>query len=196
MAVNLPALRQRLGLAADADEATINAALEAPTQDPPQAPAEPAPGEQPQEQPQTPVTAPTDPDRPNEPQPPQPQPDQPQTQPDGMVLVDREQWESVRTGAEQGARIAAEFARQDRDQTIRAAIGEGRFSPGRREFWERKWAHDPDGTRHLLTAEADQGGLARGLVPVTAEVGAAGDGDGQADDGGGTGWFNFDEQGA
>lgn len=120
----------------------------------------------------------------------------PPTVPDGMVLVEANMWQQVRSGAEQGATVAARLARQDRDAAITAAIGEGRFSPAQREHFERLWDANPDGTRTLLTAEADKGGLAKGLVPVTAEVGAAGDGDGTGPEGEGTGWFNFDETGA
>jgi len=172
--IDLAALRTRLGLAEDADEAAINAALEAPQPDP-----EPDPAPDPQ---------------------PDPQPDPtpaPANVPEGMVLVDAEQFAAVRQGAEQGAEVAARLARQDRDDAIRAAIGEGRFSPSRREHYAQMWDRDPEGTRILLTASADQGGLAPGLVPVTAEMGAAGDGEGTGvPEDAGTGWFNFEQQGA
>jgi len=171
--IDLAALRTRLGLAEDADEAAINAALEAPQEPDPVPEPEPAAAEEPE-----PVAASA-------------------SVPEGMVLVDAEQFAAVRQGAEQGAEVAARLARQDRDDAIRAAIGEGRFSPSRREHYAQMWDRDPEGTRILLTASADQGGLAPGLVPVTAEMGAAGDGEGTGvPEDAGTGWFNFDENGA
>jgi hypothetical protein len=170
--------------------ATTPADPNAPTAPDPSAPDQPPPPEQPT----TPVTPPSDPSRPSEPTPPA-QPAQP-TAPEGLRLVDESTLADIQRQAAEGAAVAARMRVQDRDQTIRAAIGEGRFSPARREHWERAWDRDPDGTRHLLTAKAEEGGLAPGLVPVTAEIGASGDGEGATPADEGTGWFTFNEQGA
>jgi hypothetical protein len=113
-----------------------------------------------------------------------------------MRLVDEAALAEIRRQAEEGAAVAARMRQQDRDQAIRAAIGEGRFSPARREHFERMWDRDPEGTRTLLTASADKGGLEPGLVPVGPEIGASGDGEGAAPADEGTGWFTFDTQGA
>lgn len=142
MDVDAAVLRTRLGLAEDADEAAIQAALAA-------EPEEPS-GEEPQA---------------------------PQI-PDGMVLVDRETWDETRNGAQQGAAVAARLAEQDRDRIIQAAINDGKFPVSRRSHYEQAWQRDPDGTRTLLTASVEEGGLATGLVPVRQqELGGAGDGE-------------------
>lgn len=98
--------------------------------------------------------------------------------PEGMTLIDSETLATIRQGAEQGSAVAARMARTDRDQTIQAAINEGRFPVSRRGFYEQAWESDPEGTRTLLTASAADGGLAVGLVPVAnQEVGRGGDGE-------------------
>jgi hypothetical protein len=114
--------------------------------------------------------------------------------PDGAVLIDADELTRLRAGAQTAEELAAERAKSDRDATLKAAMGEGRFAPARREHWERQWEHDPDGTRHLLTAPEAEGGLAPNTIPVKArgittheeehELAAAG---------GGTGWFDFGE---
>lgn len=144
MDVDAAVLRTRLGLAEDADEAAIQAALEA----------------APEETHET-DTAPTT------------------SVPEGMVLVDAEQWESTRSGAEQGQQVAARLARQDRDAIIQAAIQDGKFPVSRRSHYEAMWDRDAEGAHHLLTASVEDGGLAKGLVPVRNEElgGAGGDGE-------------------
>jgi len=98
--------------------------------------------------------------------------------PEGMRLVDEETFEEIRRGAQQGAALAASFAERERNDAITAAIGQGRFPASRREHYASLWERDPEGTRTLLTASADQGGLETGLVPVGgAEIGSSGDGD-------------------
>lgn len=66
--------------------------------------------------------------------------------------------------------------RQDRDRIIATAVGEGRIPPARVEHYATAWEKDADGTRILLTASESDGGLAKGLVPVT-ERGAVPDAD-------------------
>jgi hypothetical protein len=158
-----------------------------PTPAPPETPPATPQGDPPQE-PRTDPPAPADdPQRPDQPQ---------QAIPEGMRLVDEAALAEIRQQAAEGAAVAARMARQDRDTIIRAAIADGKFSPSRREHFERLWERDPDGTRHVLTAKAEDGGLERGMVPITAEIGASGDGEGATPADAGTGWFTFDEQGA
>jgi hypothetical protein len=193
------AFARALGLPEDTTEARLHevaAERAAATPADPPTPTPPAtPPATPQgDPPQAPQTDPPAQDPPaSDPQ----KPDQPQQGvPEGMRLVDEAALAEIRRQAEEGAAVAARMRQQDRDQTIRAAIGEGRFSPARREHFERMWDRDPDGTRTLLTASADQGGLEPGLVPVGPEIGASGDGEGAAPADEGTGWFTFDTQGA
>lgn len=91
--------------------------------------------------------------------------------PDGMVLVDRETFEQVKAGAEDGRTVKAKLDQEDRDKTIRAAVDGGKFAVGRTEHYTKAWDADPEGTRELIAS------LAEGLVPVS-EIGRAGDGSG------------------
>jgi hypothetical protein len=195
------ALARALGQPEDTTEARLHeVAAERATTTPPEAPPDPTQPQQPQppapgEQPQAPPQDPATPD-PNAPPQPPPAPPQQQTVPEGMRLVDEATLTEIRQQAAEGAAVAARMARQDRDTIIRAAISAGKFSPARREHYERAWDRDPDGMRHVLTAKAEDGGLEEGLVPVGPEIGASGDGEGAAPADQGTGWFNFDEKGA
>jgi hypothetical protein len=114
--------------------------------------------------------------------------------PEGAVLIDADELARLRAGAQTAEELAAERARVDRDTVLRAAMGEGRFAPARREHWERQWEHDPDGTRQLLTASEADGGLAPNTIPVKARgITTHDDQDHElAAAGGGTGWFQFD----
>lgn len=142
------ALRQRLQLAADAEDAAVYEAL----------------GLTPEPQPEAVV-------------PPETVPTAPQL-PDGMVVIDEATLAELRTGAESGVAVAARLAQEDRDTVIRAAVQDGKFPVSRREHYETMWQRDPDGTRTLLTASVEQGGLAKGLVPTRGlETGRAGDGE-------------------
>lgn len=156
--VDAAALRTRLGLADDAEDAAIYEALGIEPEEPEAEPAETAPTATPAAEP---VAAASGAD-------------------DGMVRVDRETWEATRQGAQAGAQVAAELAEQRRDRVISAAITDGKFPPARRAHYETLWARDPEGTATLLTATVEAGGLAPGLVPVgRREIGGGGDGDSQ-----------------
>lgn len=151
--VDTAALRTRLGLADDATEQAIADALGITLE--PSEPAAPAPEPEP-------VAA------------------SGRQVPDGMVLVDADTFEQVRDQAQQGAQVAARLAEADRDQTIQAAINDGKIPVGSRGRYVELWNRDVDGTRHLLTAAVNEGGLAAGVIPVGArEHGRSGDGEGQ-----------------
>jgi hypothetical protein len=145
--VDPAALRARLGLAGDADEAAIKAALTTPATATPPAPAAPAP-----------VAASA-------------------TVPDGMVMIDADTLEQVKAGAAAGQQVAATLGQQRRDQTITAAIKAGKFAAGRREHYEKAWEADAEGTQKLLTAKVEEGGLAPVIPVGQIEAGRAGDGD-------------------
>jgi hypothetical protein len=89
--------------------------------------------------------------------------------PPGTRIVDEQEWETVKAGSAEGARLAKEKAEQERERTIKAAMSEGRFAPARKAHYETLWQADPEGTKHLLTASADKGGLAPNTVPVSAQ---------------------------
>jgi hypothetical protein len=89
------------------------------------------------------------------------------------VAIDPGTLEQLRADAAAGRQAREQQQRDDRDRTITAAIGEGRITRARRAHFEAAWNADPEGTRTLLTADPDKGGLAPGLVPVS-EIGHAG----------------------
>lgn len=89
--------------------------------------------------------------------------------PDGAVVIDAEELARLRAGAETATRLATEQATRERDGVLMAARDEGRFPPARLEHYRLMWDKDPDGTRTLLTADEDKGGLAKGAVPLTAK---------------------------
>jgi hypothetical protein len=154
--VDQVAVAKSLGLADDADEKTILAKLGVPE------------------------TAPT-------PDPPKPTPT---NVPDGMVLVDASVLSEVQAGAAAGKTAAEILSEQERDKLIVAAIegkvpgdkGNARIVASSRPAWEDRWKVDPEGTKTLLTASADKGGLAAVIPAGQVETGHSGDGeDGEAD---------------
>lgn len=185
------ALRNSLGLADDASDEEVQAALaSAGIIAPPghetgsegdRAPASEQPGTSATEQliPGGPDnTAPSGPSDPNT----QPSTTTPETaQPNSgdvvppvassTITVDRGMWEQTRRQAEQGAQAFARQATEDNDRILTAAINDGRIPPARRTHWASLLASDPEGTRTLLTASEDKGGLAKGLVPLEARGG-------------------------
>jgi hypothetical protein len=130
-AATMPALdeglRERLGLDADADEATILekldetlAELTAPTV------PEPAP---------VPVAAAP-------------------ALPEGTVAIDEATLAELREQASQGVAARARQLTEDRDRAIDDAIKAGKTMPARRDHWQTAWAADPDGTRQMLASLA------------------------------------------
>jgi hypothetical protein len=88
--------------------------------------------------------------------------------PEGTTLIDSEELEHLRAGAKTAIDLAKSAAEKERDQVFAKAMDEGRFAPSRREHYLQAWERDPEGTRHLLKAKAEDGGLAPNLVPVQA----------------------------
>lgn len=153
--VDPAALRARLGLAADADEAAIKAALGI-------GPARDANGFAipPQHAAPTPVAASAQ-------------------VPAGMVLIDGAALEQIKAGAQAGETVAARLGEQDRDGVIKFGIEDGRIVAASREQWVTRWGPNGEGAdevRKLLTASIQEGGLAS-VIPVKArETGTSGDG--------------------
>lgn len=123
-----------------------------------------APGEPPDDPPEDPETDPADP----EPLiPPPPEPQQPAGLPEGVVTIDAAALGELRKQAADGAAARRQQQTEARDAAIKAAIGQGKIPPARREHWERLWNSDPDGTKSTLAS------LAAGTVPLE-DVGAPG----------------------
>lgn len=80
----------------------------------------------------------------------------------GLITIDPEQLAQFQEGMVRAAALTKKLETHTRDTAIDKAIAEGKFTPARREHYEKSWDADPDGTRELIAS------LAAGLVPVTA----------------------------
>lgn len=128
-------IREALGLSADASDDDVIAAataLRQPTTDPTPEPAPAAPAP-------TPVAAGA-----------------------GVVVLDQSVVSELQKQAERGNAAFEMMRKNERDQIISAAIHDGKFAPARREYWEKLWDADPDGTRTQIES------LAKNLVPLAA----------------------------
>lgn len=120
-------LRERLGLGADADEATILAAVDEALTERADPEVIPAPVAEP-------VAA---------------------SLPEGTVLVDAERFAQLERQAAEGVAARVQQRTEDRDRTLNAAIKAGKFPPVRKEHYAKAWDADPDGTKQLLASLAD-----------------------------------------
>lgn len=120
-------LRERLGLEADADEASILTAVDE-LVDKATAPApEPAPVLEP-------VAA---------------------RLPEGTTIIDQATLDDLRAKAALGVLAHERQATEDRDRALNDAIQAGKFPPARREAWSKLWDADPEGTRQTLASLAE-----------------------------------------
>lgn len=106
-------VRQRLGVAADADEATILAALDETLAEQAEPTGDAAPA---------PVAA---------------------ALPEGTVAIDAAQLEALQAAARRGDEARARQERDDREALVSAAISDGRIPPARREAWLAQLESDP-----------------------------------------------------
>jgi hypothetical protein len=128
----LTTLRQKLGTSADADEATILAALDqALTEraDPP--PIQPTPLDTPQIQQQPAAAGRTLP---------------------GTVVLDQETLRELQEQGRAGQAAATRLANDDRDRAISEAKAAGKIPAARLEHWTTLWDKDPEGTRSALAS--------------------------------------------
>lgn len=129
-------IRERLGLAEDASDDDVLAAIDAA-----RAPVEPEP------EPEAPET--------------EPDGEEPTAEvPEGMALIDTETLNRLREGAEMGVAARRQQVEAERSRLLSAAIEDGRIPPSRREHYAALLEADEDGTRQLLAS------LAPGLIPV------------------------------
>lgn len=82
--------------------------------------------------------------------------------PEGVMVLDSSVVKSLQAQAARGDAAYKEIQKNRRDETIRAAIEQGKFPPAREEHWRKLWDADPVGT------EAQIQNLAAGLVPMAA----------------------------
>lgn len=154
--MSLSAIRARLGLADDADEAAVLAALDAKLPGQPDASTEPdIPAVQPEPQPVAAATKPL---------------------PEGVVVIDEATLNELRRNASLGAQAAERQRVSDRDRYIDDAVAAGKIAPARKDHWVKSWEADPDGTKAVL------GSLEAGLVVPVVAAGVLGNGDESADD--------------
>lgn len=80
--------------------------------------------------------------------------------PDGMALVDAETVEQLKTAAGQGKTAYDTMKKQERDKLLNDAVKAGKFAPSRREHFENLLKADEEGTKQLIES------MAAGVVPV------------------------------
>lgn len=183
--MNRAQLIQALGLSEDATDEQIQQAVASATAEggeaqppgsseptnPPdgnQQTGTPTPG-QPAPEPVNPPAPPTPPTSPPPAQQAEP------TQASGPVAIDPETLADLQRDAALGRQAREQQISAARTGILDRAIAEGRIPPARREHYEQLLQTDPDGTATLLTAAADKGGLAPGLIPLEARGSSAGD---------------------
>jgi ATP-dependent protease ClpP protease subunit len=149
-AEQLTNMRQDLGLAEDADEATIVAALSEalseradPVASPPVSASTPPPAADP---------APAAPDQPSP----------------GTMVIDSSAWEEREARIKRLEAQDAKRRRDERDGVIAQAVTDGKFAKARSEHWAKLWDASPEQTRTVIE------GLTKNVVPVS-ELGHAGD---------------------
>lgn len=80
----------------------------------------------------------------------------------GLMQVDPSVWEQRDERMKRLEARLAQHDRNERDQVITQAVVDGKFAPFRKDHWARLWDADPEGTRQVID------GLARNVVPVMA----------------------------
>lgn len=85
---------------------------------------------------------------------------------DGTVRLDADTYQRLMDGAQAGMAARTRQQTDDRTGIIDAAIRAGKIAPSRRDHWVKKFEADEQEATTLLTASADKGGLAPGLIPV------------------------------
>lgn len=85
-----------------------------------------------------------------------------------IIHMDRPTYDRLISAAETVERLDQRDRTTERDRVIATAVTDTKIEPSRVEAWRRKWDADPEGTRTLLTASFEQGGLAPGVIPVSA----------------------------
>jgi hypothetical protein len=82
------------------------------------------------------------------------------TAPEGMMLVDSEQWRTVMENVAASAAERQQRADEHRDRVLASAVTEGKFPRTRLQHYATMWSADPVGTEALIKD------MAPGLIPV------------------------------
>ncbi|MEV4197024.1 head maturation protease, ClpP-related [Micromonospora globbae] len=120
-------IREALGLAADAPDSEVTAALAAAGL----------------------ATAPNPP----EPNPePEPAPRPAAALPPGMRLISDSAWQAQQDRIKKLEAREAKREREERDAVIAQAVKDGKFTPAQRDHFAKLWDADPEGTRNLIAS--------------------------------------------
>lgn len=120
-------LRERLGLAEDADEDAILAAVDALRETKP-ADGEHNEGDASEEQPATPAL------------------------PEGVRMIDEAQLLELQEQAREGVAARAQQRNEARDRALDDAVKAGKFPPARRDHWAKLYDADPEGAKTTLAS--------------------------------------------
>src|SRR6266542_3936752 len=146
--VDAAKIREALGLASDAPDTEVTAALAAAGLGQAGPPANP-PGDQ------------------NAPAPPVVKPNG--AVPAGMRLVSDSAWEQMQNTIKRLEAREARREREERDQVVAQAVRDGKFTPAQRDHFAKLWDADPEGTRTLIAS------LQKNTALAVAELGHGGD---------------------
>jgi hypothetical protein len=80
----------------------------------------------------------------------------------GTMVIDASAWDAQQDRIKRLEAQETKRAREERDQVIAEAVKAGKFPPVRKAHWERLWDADPEGTREVIAT------LAKNVVPVDA----------------------------
>lgn len=84
---------------------------------------------------------------------------------DGVVQLDQATYDSLVHAAAQVGDLVEARAADEREVVVMAAINDGRIPPARKQFWLDALKADPEGMAEQLSK------LQKGLIPVKAEIG-------------------------
>lgn len=154
-------LREGLGLAPDASDEDVNAAMQTALTS---TPTTTTPTTAPATTPVAPVAEPVAANTPT-----------PVQRVAGTMLIDASAWDAQQERLKRLEAEATRRARDERDQVIAAAVKDGKFAPASTERWAKLWDGDPEGTRQVIAT------LQKNVIPVDA-LGFADDSDAGWDD--------------
>lgn len=82
--------------------------------------------------------------------------------PEGVTVIDTAALQELQVAAAEGQQARRIQRAEERDESIRAAVRDGRIPQARTEHWAKQWDADPEGAAKTLAS------LAPGTIPVKA----------------------------
>ncbi len=83
--------------------------------------------------------------------------------PEGVVAIDKAQLDELKAAAKEGKEARDEQRKQERDAVLNAAVKAGKFPPARKEHYQKLYDADPEGTKAFIDE------LEAGAVPISAK---------------------------